>query len=84
MGQGKDLELILAGMGQVAEGVNTLRLVKQRAEELNVYMPLVGGMYEILFNKRSVGEVLGSLMLGEQSNDVEFAVGKHLNDGAGR
>ncbi len=74
LGKGKDLDCIITELGQVAEGVNTLELVKQRADELDVYMPLVSGMYEIIFNKRTVAEVVGSLMQAEQNTDVEFTV----------
>jgi glycerol-3-phosphate dehydrogenase (NAD(P)+) len=74
LGEGKDLDEIVAELGQVAEGVNTLKLVKQKADELDVYMPLVSGMYEILFNRRKVADVVGGLMLAEQSSDVEFTI----------
>lgn len=73
LGQGKNLEQIVAELGQVAEGVNTLKLVKQKADELGVYMPLVTGMYEIIYEQKEVLEVAGRLMSGEQSTDVEFA-----------
>lgn len=72
VGKGKHLEQIVAELGQVAEGVNTLKLVKYKADEFNVYMPLVNGLYDILFNNKTVAEVVGSLMLGEHSDDVEF------------
>lgn len=74
LGKGKNLEQIVAELGQVAEGVNTLKMVKQKADELEVYMPLVSGMCAILFDGKTVGEVIGALMQGEQSTDVEFAV----------
>ncbi len=37
-------------------------------------MPLVNGLYEVVFNHRSVKEVIRQLMMSEQSNDVEFEV----------
>ncbi len=74
LGEGKPLQGIIDELGQVAEGINTLQLVKVRAEQLNVYMPLVNGMYDILHNGKSIDEVVDTLMLGEQSTDVEFAV----------
>lgn len=73
LGQGKPLDDIIAELGQVAEGVNTLKIVKEKADQKGIYMPLVSGMYEIVFNRRPVGEVVEKLMLGEQSTDVEFA-----------
>ncbi len=72
VGQGKDLDKVVAELGQVAEGVNTVRLVKQKADELGVYMPLVSGLHGVLFEGRSIAEVVQGLMLGEQNYDVEY------------
>ncbi len=73
IGQGKSLKQAVAEIGQVAEGVNTVRIVKQKADELGVYMPLVSGMYAILFEDRPLEEVAKGLMLGEQNTDVEYS-----------
>lgn len=72
LGQGKKLDEIVASLGQVAEGVNTLRQVKQKADELQVYMPLVTGLYAVLFQNKAITDVAHGLMVGEQANDVEF------------
>jgi len=72
LGQGKDLDEVVAGLGQVAEGVNTLKQVKQKADELGVYMPLVYGLYAILFEHKSIAEVARKLMMGEQNTDVDY------------
>jgi glycerol-3-phosphate dehydrogenase (NAD(P)+) len=74
LGQGRNLDAILAELGQVAEGINTLELLKQHADEIGVRMPLVSGLYEILFNRRSIHEVVGTLMWAEQNRDVEFTL----------
>ena len=76
LGEGKKLDDIIDELGQVAEGINTLQLVKAQADKLNVYMPLVNGMYDILHNGKSIADVVDKLMLGEQNDDVEFAVKK--------
>ncbi|PKM05145.1 MAG: NAD(P)H-dependent glycerol-3-phosphate dehydrogenase [Gammaproteobacteria bacterium HGW-Gammaproteobacteria-6] len=73
LGQGKSLEASVAQLGQVAEGVNTLKVLKQKADEEGVYMPLVTGLYAILFEQQSLPEVIGKLMSAEQKHDVEFA-----------
>lgn len=73
LGQGKTLEQAVKEIGQVAEGVNTVRIVKHKADELGVYMPLVSGMYDILFEQRPLAEVAKGLMMGEQNNDVEYS-----------
>jgi len=73
VGEGKALAQVVQELGQVAEGVNTLKLVKHQADAANIYMPLVSGLYEILFNNREIGDVISQLMGGEQNSDVEFS-----------
>ena len=72
LGKGLSVEEAVAEVGQVAEGVNTLQQVKHRADELDVYMPLVNGLYQIIYNGSSVRNIVASLMLGEQALDVEY------------
>lgn len=74
LGQGKTLDAAVAELGQVAEGVNTIRLVRNKAVEMQVYMPLACGLYEVLFNHMPVEKVIRGLMMGEQSTDVEFVL----------
>ena len=73
LGKGKSLEEAVEEVGQVAEGVNTVRLVAQKAEEKAVYMPLATGLYKILYEQHSIESIISSLMLGDQALDVEFA-----------
>ena len=73
LGRGKSLEEAVEEVGQVAEGVNTVRLVAKKAEEKAVYMPLATGLYKILYEKHSIESIISSLMLGDQALDVEFA-----------
>ncbi|MEH6550883.1 MAG: NAD(P)H-dependent glycerol-3-phosphate dehydrogenase [Pseudomonadales bacterium] len=75
LGEGRDLDEVVAELGQVAEGVNTLQLVKAEADQLGVYMPLMDGLYQFIYNHKSVDEVIGSMMSAEQNSDVEFAHG---------
>jgi len=74
LGQGKKLDTIVAELGQVAEGINTLKLLKLHSEQINVRMPLIVGLYEILYEGRSIPEVVGKLMRAEQNRDVEFSL----------
>ena len=73
LGNGKSLEEAVEQVGQVAEGVNTVRLVAKKAEEKTVYMPLATGLYKILYEQHSIESIISSLMLGDQALDVEFA-----------
>lgn len=75
LGEGKDIDAVISEMDQVAEGVNTLKQVKEKAEELDVQMPLVNGLYEIVYNNETVDHIIRSLMLEEQGLDVEYATG---------
>lgn len=73
LGKGTPLEEAVAELGQVAEGVNTVKLVQEKAEELGVYMPLASGLYKIIYENDSLENIISSLMLSEQALDVEFA-----------
>jgi glycerol-3-phosphate dehydrogenase (NAD(P)+) len=72
LGKGRPLVEVVAELGQVAEGVNTLKQVKHKADELGVYMPLVSGLHGILFEQKSIAEVARGLMLGEHNTDVDY------------
>lgn len=72
IGAGKSLTDAVKTLGRLAEGINTVRLVKHKADELDIYMPLVDGLYEILFSNKSVAEVVQALMMGDLTTDVEF------------
>ncbi|MBV0931941.1 NAD(P)H-dependent glycerol-3-phosphate dehydrogenase [Marinobacterium weihaiense] len=74
LGEGKTLEQAVEALGEVAEGVNTLRLIKEKAESRDIYMPLVSGLYEVVFNHAPVKEVARGMMLNVQSTDVEFVL----------
>ena len=73
LGQGKSVEEAAAEVGQVAEGINTVKLVVERANELGVYMPLASGLYQVIYKGQSISNIISSLMLSERNLDVEFA-----------
>ncbi|MHA6493335.1 NAD(P)H-dependent glycerol-3-phosphate dehydrogenase [Pseudomonas borbori] len=72
LGEGLNLDDAVARLGEVAEGVNTIKVLKAKAEELQVYMPLVAGLHAILFEKRTLDQVIEALMRGEPKTDVDF------------
>lgn len=76
IGQGQTLEEIAEELEQTAEGINTIQMVKHKADELGIRMPLVSGLYEIIFNGRSLYDVVLAMMLASQSSDVEFLLPK--------
>lgn len=72
LGQGKSIEAAVKEVGQTAEGVNTVKQVKQMADKRGIYMPLASGLYEVIYQGASIDSILSSLMQGEQALDVEF------------
>lgn len=73
LGEGMTLAEGLTDLGKLAEGVNTLKVVYDRSRELNVYLPLVVGLYRVIYESQGIGEVVSSLMANDQAVDVEFA-----------
>jgi|TARA_B110001454_G_scaffold27921_1_gene27278 glycerol-3-phosphate dehydrogenase (NAD(P)+) len=76
IGEGKSLEEAVEELGEVAEGVNTLRYINTKSEQLGIYMPLVKGAYAVLFAHVDPRLVAKELMTGENTSDVEFALAK--------
>lgn len=74
LGQGKSLEQAIEDVGQVAEGVNTTRTVKHKADELDIYMPLASGLYAVMFNGASIDQVVKGMMVSAHAEDVEFRI----------
>lgn len=72
LGKGQSLEQALRNVGQVAEGVNTTRIVKEKADELGIYMPLVSALYAVMFEEASIEYVVKNMMSSAQAEDVEF------------
>ncbi|MFT5117681.1 MAG: glycerol-3-phosphate dehydrogenase (NAD(P)+) [Kiritimatiellia bacterium] len=73
LGCGKSYEQAVEDIGQVVEGVNTLRLVKQKADEMQIYMPLVSALYALMFEQQPVDSIIKQLMSSDHSDDVDFA-----------
>lgn len=72
LGEGLSLEEAVSRMGETAEGVNTLKVLKEKSDEMQVYMPLVAGLHAILFEGRTLAQVIQLLMRGEPKTDVDF------------
>nr|WP_297458183.1 NAD(P)H-dependent glycerol-3-phosphate dehydrogenase [uncultured Halomonas sp.] len=76
LGEGKRLDEAVEALGQVAEGVNTVSLVRDKARQEGIYMPLAEGLYQVLFGGVPARDMAKLLMLGEQSSDVEFTLSR--------
>lgn len=82
LGRGQSMAHATKEIGQVVEGVNTVKLVKERAAELGIYMPLASGLYAALFEGADLEAIISSLMAGEQALDVEFAAQENKQIGS--
>lgn len=63
--QGKTLKDVLAGMTEVAEGVDTTRATIELARSNGVDMPITQEMYRVLFEGKSPVEAVRDLMVRE-------------------
>ena len=58
VGKGRKLSDVLAEMKMVAEGVTNLKEAIHLQEKFNLKLPLINGLYEILFEGKEAREVL--------------------------
>ena len=70
----EDLSLLDAKekVGQVAEGARTLEVVFHEAQKMNVSMPLVTSLYEILYSDAPSDQLIQDLLDHPNEVDVEF------------
>ena len=71
--KGATLAEAMEQQGKLAEGVNTLRVIRAKSKVLGVYMPLVEGLHRVLHEGDDIAAVVNDLMTSGQMLDVEFA-----------
>jgi glycerol-3-phosphate dehydrogenase (NAD(P)+) len=59
-------------IGQVAEGIRTLEVIKNESIELGIKMPLVESLYNIIYLKSSPSALISDLVNNPHEVDVEF------------
>ena len=72
IGSGMSLSKAKESVGQVAEGVRTLEVVLKESSKLNIKMPLVESMYNIIYNNASPKTLIDDLINNPNEVDVEF------------
>ncbi len=70
VGRGETLDEILASTPKVAEGVWTSRVVKKRAAEMGVEMPLSNAVCDVLFQGVDPQEAVRDLMARDSKDEV--------------
>ena len=72
LGRGLTLENAKEKVGQVAEGVRTLEVIKEESTSLNINMPLVDSLHDIIYNGASAKILIDDLVNNPHEVDVEF------------
>ncbi|NJN41108.1 MAG: NAD(P)-dependent glycerol-3-phosphate dehydrogenase [Flammeovirgaceae bacterium] len=72
LAQGEKLDEILESMGEVAEGVNTIKIVKKCADHYKVRAMITETLYKVLFADLTVQEGLQYLMRYPLNVDIDF------------
>jgi len=72
LGNGLKLDEAKLKVGQVAEGIRTLEVIKTESASLNISMPLVDSLYNIVFNNASSKTFIDDLVNNPHEVDVEF------------
>jgi len=72
LAQGNNLTQIISSMHEVAEGVNTVRIIKMFAEYYQFRAPITEKIYQVLFADLTVKEALQYLMKIPLNVDIDF------------
>ncbi len=70
IGKGEKLEDILASMYMVAEGVATLKAVREISHKEGIEMPIIEATYQVVYKGKKIEEILKFLM--ERETKEEF------------
>ncbi len=72
LAKGEKLQDVLADMGEVAEGVHTVRIAKKCADHYKIRALITDRLYKVLFEGMTMEEALDFLMRFPLSADIDF------------
>lgn len=72
LAKGEKLDEIMNSMAEVAEGINTVRLMKTFVEGKGMRAPITENLYKVLFEDLKIEEALQYLMKYPFSVDIDF------------
>lgn len=72
LGKNMSLDTAKKEVGQVAEGLRTLSVIKNESERLKINMPLVESLYNIIYEDSDPHELINDLINNPHEVDVEF------------
>lgn len=73
LGTGLSLESAKEKVGQVAEGIRTLEVIKNESSSLGIKMPLVDSLYSIIYKSAKSKTLIDDLINNPNEVDVEFS-----------
>ncbi len=72
LANGETLEQILESTVYVAEGIQTTKTINDYATQKKITMPIVRGVYKILFEKKDIKKVIDGLMYLKAESEMDF------------
>ncbi len=69
LGQGVDQISACKEIGQVVEGIQTTKLIHELAQKHHIRMPIIAGIYDILYHHRPISEVLKELLMSTSTQE---------------
>ena len=72
LGTGMCLDDAKDNVGQVAEGIRTLEVIRNESIDLDLKMPLIESLYNIIYKKSSPDSLINDLINNPHEVDVEF------------
>ena len=72
LGTGMSLVDAKDNVGQVAEGIRTLEVIRNESIGLDLKMPLIESLYNIIYKKSSPDSLINDLINNPHEVDVEF------------
>jgi glycerol-3-phosphate dehydrogenase (NAD(P)+) len=74
VGMGKSMKEASDELGQVAEGIYTVKALKKMAQQVGVELPIVEEVYAILYEGLSPNEALSNLLLRDPKPELPPAM----------
>ena len=72
LGTGMGLDDAKNNVGQVAEGIRTLKVIRNESISLDLKMPLIESLYNIIYKNSSPDSLINDLINNPHEVDVEF------------
>ena len=71
LGRGRKIEDIINEMAEVAEGVKTVKVVMELAEEYKIEMPITSEVYKVLYEGGTVQRAFRGLLRRDVGSEAE-------------